>query len=803
MKDFKLKSVGVIASLVLLSACNESAEPGNKTGAIEPCVSYDATMLASGDSDKPLKVTGLEEIKVSDLQLTLVSEDGEVNETFLAGNFPTDQEFATGKYTMTASYGDLEAEGFEVPAISGETQFDVTEDSTTEVELTATPSKAMISINIDRALTEYMTSVTPTLITKAGNEIEFSTGESRSAFVKPGETYLNISFVKPNGMGATMEVARFDAEARRHYHIEVTMGGDGYGEINEIVVVFDERLEQEDVKVDISDEVLSYPAPVITTEGFANGEELSVTEGDVLPSGARFLINARSGIAKAMLTTTGLPLLAQGWPAEIDLTKASATEQALLTRLGFKDLGLFRNPAKMAAIDLGHVVGHIPASTTADDPVAFTLVVTDKKGCNSEPASFSVKIEKMQLALSVTSGYTYNGGKNIMCVVSYNGKKNLKDILTMQYMNDKGEFADRNVTAVSSPSQSGSIDYPVVVGAPSDAANPIVFRAKCGDLLSNTIEIPCSDKPVLTIAEKDVYATSVWATVSSSVLSSQTPVAQISYDNGQTYSNATVSQQSGGTLKYTNLSPSTAYMLRVKMGALISDAVRITTEAAAQIPNSNMEEWDSSQIVEALSGGYKWTNYKPGAPWATINDASLSGAAWSGMCTANETTMWTVDAHGGEKAAEVRSAACSPYTLTSASDWSYYRGELYVGAYNNGANYGISFASRPSALKFWYKYLPYNNTADQGYAMIQILDSAGNVIASGETRLNPTNAYQEVSIELSYKRSAAKASQIIVLFRSSATTDFLNASGFPSIGGSLTKKLTGSKLYVDDIELSY
>lgn len=802
MKDFKLKSVGVIASLLLLSACSENTTPGNSTGAIAPNVSYDATLLTGGAHDGVHKVTGLEEIKVSDLQLTLVSEDGEVNETFLAGNFPTDKEFATGKYTMTASYGDLDAEGFDVPAVSGEAQFDVTEGNTTEVNLTATPSKAMITINIDKALTEYMTSMTAKLTSFAGNEIEFAADEARSAFVKPGETLLNVSFVKPNGMSATVEVAKFNAEARHHYEIAVSMGGDGYGEINDLVVKFDETLEQEDVMIDISDEVLSLPAPVVTTEGFTNGEELSATEGDVLSGGARFVINARSGIAKAVLTTSGLSLLAQGWPSEIDLTKASATEQALLVNLGFKDQGLFRNPAKMAAFDLGNVVGNIPASTTTETAVEFSLVVTDKKGLSSEPTGFTVKISKMELALSASPGYSYNGGKNIMCVVSYNGEKNLKDILSMEYKNTSGDFVEGNVAAVTSPSAAGSTDYTVVVSAPSDAYNPITLRAKCGDLYSNSLEIPCSETPELVVAEEDVYATSLWATVNSSVLASQTPAAQISYDGGKTFKEATVTQQ-GGTLRYTALSPATTYYLRVRMGALLSAPVKVTTEEALQIPNSDMEEWDSSEVISKLSGGYKWTNYKPGAPWATINTESLSGASAGGLCTANETTMYTTNARSGERAAEIRSAACSPYTFTSASNWSYYRGELYVGNYSGGANYGADFSSRPSALSFWYKYMPYNNTADQGYAMIQVLDAAENVIASGETRLDPTSGYLQATIKLTYKRSSAKASKIVVLFRSSATTDFLNASGFPSIGGSLTKKLTGSTLYVDDVELSY
>lgn len=80
--------------------------------------------------------------------------------------------------------------------------------------------------------------------------------------------------------------------------------------------------------------------------------------------------------------------------------------------------------------------------------------------------------------------------------------------------------------------------------------------------------------------------------------------------------------------------------------------------------------------------------------------------------------------------------------------------------------YGYSFASRPSALKFWYKYSP-RNSADYGYAEVLIKDADGNVIAEGKSNLNATGNYTQHTFALDYAAGSAKAATICVAFRSS------------------------------------
>ena len=52
-------------------------------------------------------------------------------------------------------------------------------------------------------------------------------------------------------------------------------------------------------------------------------------------------ITAQASIASAVMSTKSASLLAKGWPAEIDLTQATAEQQTALKALGLDVLGLF------------------------------------------------------------------------------------------------------------------------------------------------------------------------------------------------------------------------------------------------------------------------------------------------------------------------------------------------------------------------------------------------------------------------------------------------------------------------------
>lgn len=802
MKIYKYAGFGAVAALMFLTACNDGVDSGCGTGTIFPQVSYDSEVVsAHGDSGSRAAEIG--DITVGDLTLSLKSDDGLVNESFPASEFPSDRQFPVGGYAMTASYGNLAEEGFEMPGVYGEACFSVLEGETTAVELTALPSKAMVSLTFDDALTGYMTKLSAGLHTPGGAYIDYASTETRPIYLKPGNVALSVSFTKPNGAKGSMEVTTFKAEARHHYHLKMNLGGNGVGSVESIVVTFDDNLQQQDVELDISDLVLSAPAPEVEAVGFANGERIEVIEGSAFASAPRFDIHARGGIARAVLTTRGESLIAQGWPAEIDLGNADASQQQALTSLGFKDMGLFRKVGNYASFSLEEVAAHIPASADADSPVEFTLVVTDRSGKMSEPVGFSVVVARQNIGLSFADGYAYAGEETIEVVVSASGSGNLSEALKMQYETDRGDFSDAVIAAIT-PLGSAANEYKVNVNVPADARIPFRLRAVCGSTVTEPVEVPMLSAPKVTVNTNDVFATHAWATVSATGYDpfSRNFTAEISTDGGKTYSAATFTR-SGSDLHLTGLTPSSTVYLRVRTGALVSSPVTIRTEAAAPVENGEFDEWAESAIS---CGAYGGTNFTPAGPWDTLNSLTTSATNALDGRSYHIGTVPSDDAHSG-MAGVVRTVGwkASGATPYNKQPENHTAGELYLGTYTNeGPSYGIPFTSRPSGLKFWAKFDKFN-AADKGLVVIEVLDSKNNVIASG--RLTPDNAdYRQLTVGLTYKRNASKAASLRILFRSS-DQETVSGEDVATLSTGLfvnhNQHATGASFYIDDVELIY
>lgn len=148
---------------------------------------------------------------------------------------------------------------------------------------------------------------------------------------------------------------------------------------------------------------------------------------------------------------------------------------------------------------------------------------------------------------------------------------------------------------------------------------------------------------------------------------------------------------------------------------------------------------------------------------------------------------------------------------TNAGSWSVIkhvdRGELFLGKWGADINdgtlpeYGISFASRPSALKFFYKFSKVNNRT--GYAEIKVYDAAGNELASNSFGIDEQSTYVEKTLPLTWNRGMAKAAKISLIFRSSNVGKPLDGTAMEKNDVNTGSTHVGSTLYVDDIELIY
>ncbi|MDE5658098.1 MAG: PCMD domain-containing protein, partial [Muribaculaceae bacterium] len=203
--------------------------------------------------------------------------------------------------------------------------------------------------------------------------------------------------------------------------------------------------------------------------------------------------------------------------------------------------------------------------------------------------------------------------------------------------------------------------------------------------------------------------------------------------------------------------------------------------------------------------------YAEGTPqvWDTMNEETTSsvgvGAAYTttsgtkpatgvnGQCAVVRTVGWGAGNTAGGNLSKVNNVTA---------------GQLYLGKFKSVGqtpDYGYGFNSRPSELTFQAKYEAAKSD-DFGSAEVRVLDASGNILASNSVNIGTDkSAWTEISLPLSYSANAAKASTIVVIFKSTAHSSGASKSylKLPAFAANAKTESVGGQLYIDDIKLNY
>lgn len=802
----------------LLVSCTDgigTGFAGNGLGKIAPTADVDASVISSRNSRKEYS-----EVSSSDLSIKLTSADGTYSRTWSSvAAFPSDQDFNAGQYKFEAFYGDESTEGFDAPYFYGAQDIFVKENEVTRVSLTATLANALVDVSYTQAFINYMTSYSAEVHSAGGAYTKYAATETRPVYTRSGNVGVSVEFVKPNGKGGKLEVANFTAQPRHFYHLTVDLA-QGSGTVESIIVTIDESVDERTVEIDISDEVLNSAAPEISVEGFTAGESFDFIPGQSFDADKVFNIIARGGLKEVVLTTQSASLIAKGWPAEIDLVGASADQQAKLKALGLTALGIFKNPDKLAVVNLTDVLSNISFIEGGDNTSTFTLVAKDKYGKVSDPVSLVATAKSV--ALEISNPILYVGGTELTVDLAFNGGNT--DAIVFKYRNSGGTWTTLKATyeKVSDGFYKAKLTVPA-------GSNNLTIRAEYNALV--TPELVVERQPLVVPASADVnaFATKAYLPVTIGPKDSDTQLLEQMMNNAKVV--AVDNSRSGQVLAaevdvtgkqyiLTNLTPGKQYTIKIQNGDIdlaSAPSKTFTTEAATQLPYSDMEEW------EIVAGGtkYWWKSYlgpSGSTSWGTMNLLTTSeGGSSTNMFNHNgcayvarSGTDRTDDKHSGSYAAVVKTIGWGYSDANGGMNAKNLTvGSLHLGSSPTSAseavNYGMTFASRPSGLKFWYKYAPRNNS-DYGYAEIWVKDANGNVLATASTNLNTVGSYTEQVLNLSYDTSI-KAANICVIFRSSNNPECQTITDAnltkPGFGNLSDGKYEGAILYIDDIELIY
>lgn len=847
MKKTILTGVASVALLLpLATACGEEDTfVGEDTGRLALEVDFKSDPISAGQESR---ATLENAVTADDLSLRLSATDGDYSQTWATiSEFDPSKEFSVGTYNLEAFYGDPKEEGYAKPWFHGAQEVKVVTGKTTSVSLNVGLANSIVKVIYTDAFKEYMTAYEGTVRTSAGNEIPYDETNPDELYVAPGNVSIALSITKPNGKQGEIEAANFEAKPRYRHTVTVDYNGGETGGAEGLTVTFDETLGSEEFTIDISDDILTASAPVLTADGFASGDNITFVETAATPASMKVNIVARGKIGSVTLATTSAALTAAGWPETVDLAHPEADVRAKLEALGLSTLGVWNHPDVMGVVDFTKVLANIPYVDGADNTSVFTLTVADlyKKTC--EPVTFSVSVEKLVMEL-VQGDILADGQLKLM--MKYNGGN--PEGVKFYAKNSRGTY-----TALITKSMTfneAASTYEAELTHPANdpvinAENQLEVKAEVGSLSSTVI----AKAPVMLA---DAGATNAYARHSTVGLKFTDPdvAAQsdqvewyISSDNGATYTRANASAKKpagravvkSSTYELEGLTPATTYMVYAKLGDEQTFPFELTTEAAPQLPNAGFDEWNADQ-----KGDYQYLWYT--ADWTTMNETTISqsgSGSGNGLSTggcAYKATSGTIPANGRSTQSEAGGGILG--TKKYSDGHTDGKATLHSDKANSGANAALirtvgwgsgnsakasgsgfgtcqnltpgelnldyPFGSRPSEFSFYYHYdVVKSGNGDFGTADVKVFDASGNVIGSASTELTEKASYDKKVLPIDYTNPTAKASKITVSFKSSANpaaleknTTYWRCPGAKNVSGG---EYVGSELYVDDIELIY
>lgn len=859
----KMKKIyyGVLSLCFLgLASCAKDEPRNSLEGRIDVRVSADPTL--SDEVSRSVEEGTVPD--VNDFGLTIESADKGV-----VGSWDSFSEFhpvsiSVGTYTVTASYGDAEAEGFDAISYQGSTNVEVRKEETAEASVTCTINKAKVSITYTDEFKSYFSSYSAYISSSRGNKVVYESDESWGAYFVPGDLGVYLEVTRQGiSQKVTLNPKNFTAEAKHEYRL--TMDVDA--STASLKIIFnDNPSSAQNVEVNISDEALSAEPPAFTPHGFTSGNQLEVLEGADFSEKLDAYLNAPAGLAKCELITKSVALQELGWPESVDLMNLTPEQSQLMTKLGLVTKGLERNPDKIASIDFQQLVPNLNCTSENKETHTFTLSATDKLTKVSEDLSLIVVTRNNGFAIYLPESVPYASTSATFTMTLEGDASKVKFYYDISGTGMYQQFDAGNVQVVTEGTKhTVTLTYPESL---TDTEHDVKLKAEYGTkVIEKTFKI---EDPEITLSLKngdaDVWATKAYVQVVASAkartlrtISSST--VEIQYEEGgewKAWPNQSYDENTGlflltGMGDGATEESGVEYTLRAAYKrngepSAYSEDLQILTEAKAQVGNCGFEEWYSEMVWEKgglLSGGkeiysfYPYLQNESDKWWSTTNalttqsrgDRSWYYAAYAGVIPTNatetHTASWHVKQYGnasdfgvseitddmldksyeGQTAMEIATVGWGKNNWIGNAHDTEYRtaGCLFIGTYDvsAGMNLGHSFRTRPSALKFAYKYYPYQS--DQAKAYITVY-GGDETIGYGELLIDKAVSQYKTDdkVIITYTDLTKQATKITIVFMSSTseTPQTLAIQGSNKVSSEDSRHI-GSILTVDDVELIY
>ena len=276
----------------------------------------------------------------------------------------------------------------------------------------------------------------------------------------------------------------------------------------------------------------------------------------------------------------------------------------------------------------------------------------------------------------------------------------------------------------------------------------------------------------------------------------------------------------GEDLRKADLTPGTIYYIRgLYRGVIESKVTEIATCPIIEIPNGNMESWRTltKKVMPGANFFKKVTitaDYPDNNIWSCVNVKTFESTP-NIKSTYNMIASTYKETGRSGYAAALRTVGWDNGSgNTTSIIYHVSAGKLFLGTYsfnhdNNSEvyNYGIEYKSRPTHLRFFYKYAPYNNDSFKVIVVLEnrnegIVTRVGQVeFVSNETKSD----FTELSLPIEYINMELPITHMYVLFSSSAGCSDSEAEETKNLKGMISggDYHQGSVFIIDDVELQY
>ena len=268
-----------------------------------------------------------------------------------------------------------------------------------------------------------------------------------------------------------------------------------------------------------------------------------------------------------------------------------------------------------------------------------------------------------------------------------------------------------------------------------------------------------------------------------------------------------------------SLSPDTEYSFRlIYDGIYTLDSRTVTTETAAQVGNAGFEQWTTVPYETNYHTAYVYYPYlNDSDKWWNVNSMAsmrneITTLYYCFKCMPT-VTYGTSSVHSGNAAAQVSTINVGNGNSRWNTNGTWYVGELFIGSSDSSGNKvssGHPFASRPSAVTFWYRFSAYTSS-DRFGAEAQVLAEDGTVLSSASISDGPqAESWTLMTLPLNYTVTDKKAASISISFKASTSGSHscdVDGNHFEIAGQTGDDPYTlvklSSMLRLDDVELVY